>query len=463
MHWKEELTMPEDNKDIPAEWRGQQVISREQRLMMLDDAKMVQFCTARKIGKTLIIESRYFQIPLLNLTKHRAAEGMFFTPRQVHRDPVVGRIKAKADKVPLFRLIKDSFNVNTQEFRFRGKDSSFVWYNRIEGDEAKRGEKMVGLRCSYMLGDEGAYGNDSAYAERLNTALPNAKWLWCGVPNGIRRTKFHRISETPEGKGWSRHRWDFRANPQYHNRASVLRLIEDHGGVQSQGFQTQVLARWGEATVASFPIIPTTGKFPFTLRELTGDVISARIHELKLLLNLRIPEEYEEFIIGGDLGYSPSPTVLTILFRLRGAWIEMARITMLAVSRINQARVIDTICMKILPKRPVRGCLDAHGSGAGLLEDLHELPEFDNAYYREAFMDAGFGGNTPDPRIPVHPKCQQRVREGADGGIWYCDKCGVTLNASQIRPANIPSKQYLTIDLKEAFLNGQDYLISGRI
>jgi len=455
LFWKDDLTVPKDREDLPAKWRGKQVVTREQRLMMLDRAKRKQFCTARKVFKTGVLESMYFHYPLMNLLRDRQTEGMFYVPREHHRDPVIGRVKRKANRVPLFALIKDSFNEGKQEFRFK---TNFVWYNRIEGNPANAGQNMVGPRTSVMLGDEGAYGNDAAYAERLNTALPDADWIWAGVPNGMRDTKFYRISETSEGEGWSRHRYDIRANPIYHSRWAWERLVDEHGGVNTQSFITQVLGQWGEATVASFAVIPHVSWGPFTRIELTGDDIAEAAQELAVVLNMRVPEGAEEFIVAGDLGYSPSPTILCIAYLKDGVWWQMATVEMLLANSVQQARVIDTICTQVLPKRPIRGCLDAHGRGAGILDNLHHMPEFDNAYYRERFIDAGFAGSMPDERIKVHRRCGQRVREGGDG-LWFCDQCReVISDPKQIKPAQIPTKQFLTVSLKEAFMHGQAHI-----
>ena len=456
MFWKEDMTVQNSRTDLPKEWRGKQVISREQRLMMLDNAQKVQFCMARKICKTICLESHYFQYPILNLLTDKATEGMFYTPREIHRDPVIGRIKTKSSKTPLFSILKESFNEGKQEFRFK---TNFVWYNRIEGNPSMAGQNMVGPRCSYMIGDEGAYGNDGAYTERLNTALPDAKWLWCGVPNGIRGTKFHSISESKyQDSGWSVHRGRFSNNPIYHSMWAFKRLEEDHNGRNNQGFVTQVLGEWGEAMVASFPILPQSDEMPFTFREINGSKVSKNAQELMAALSIKIPHKYDDFIIGGDLGQSPSPTILSIMCKIEGIWWHIATTEVILANNPMQASIIDSLATKVLPKRPLRVCIDAHGSGAGTLGILHDIPGFDNSYYRMYAVDAGFSGAMPDPRIMIHKTCRQRIRYSSDG-YWYCDQCKtLVLGNKDTMAAMIPSKQFLTSDMKESFLNGQEYL-----
>ena len=455
--WKDDLTTDLGRKDLPEKYRGKQVLTKEQRVMLLDRARQQQFCTGRKLGKTLAIESRYFWYPLMELNKPGNVEGMFYVPRQDHRDPVVGRIKIKTNRQPFLNMLKSSFNEGKDEFYFNG--GRFVWYNRIEGNPSRGGQSMVGPRCKYMMGDEGAYGNDAAYTERVNTALPHAIWLWAGVPNGIRGTKFHRIATTGEGTGWSRHQYDIRVNILYHSLSAIMQLVREHGGVESQGFQTQVLGNWGEAAIASFPIIPTSDVMPFTRLDLTGKMVEQSLHQLPILLQMQIPEKCDNFVIGADVGFSPSPTVILIFAHKDNIWWEVARVNMLATSFNNQARVVDAICTSILPQKPARGILDAHIVGLPLLQALHELNEFDTAYYKERFIDAGFGTSMPDPRIRVHKKCNQRIRE-TPNGFTFCDYCRCVIFEKDIKSATIQVKQHLTIALKESMLHGQNHLVA---
>lgn len=454
LFWKEDLTVPRDRDDLPEEWRGQQVITLEQRNMMLDDADRVQFCTARKIFKTGILEGYYFHEPLMNMADGRTRDGLFHAPREAQRDPVLNRIETKCNHVPLFAMMRISFNKSEQIYSFRG---GFTWHNRIEGNPATAGRNMVGLRASIVLGDEGAYGNDGAFGERRQTAMPDAREIWAGVPNGIRGTKFHRISETDEGRTWSRHRYNILASPLYHSLAAWRQLVDDHNGANTQTFVTQVLGQWGEATVASFAIIPSAPHLPFTHKQLVGDDIVQHRDSLPVLLDIRVPQGYDTFVLGGDLGYSPSPTVLTLMVEMEGSWWQFAKVEMLVANSTMQAWLIDAICMKSLPKPPLMGCLDAHGRGEGVLAALQTSPEFNNAYYREFFVDAGFAGSSPDDRIQIHKTCGQRVRIAGEG-YYYCDQCKTVVSYKDLKPAVVPTKQHLTVAMKEAFLHGQQHL-----
>ncbi|MFA5937102.1 MAG: hypothetical protein WC822_04465, partial [Candidatus Paceibacterota bacterium] len=335
-------------------------------------------------------------------------------------------------------MFEESFNLGSNEFVFK---TDFVWYNRIEGNPANAGVNMVGPRCRRMLGDEMAYGNDSAHDERLNTAMPDALTVQGGVPNGRRNTRFHQISES-RIKGWSVHHTDFRANAIYHSREAYDGIVREHGGVNTQSFITQVLGQWGEATVASFPIIPQASFSPYTHIELNAERMPDNPLELVGHLQLRMPPGAEEYIIGGDLGQSPSPTTLTLMYLSKGAWIEFATVEMMLGNQVIQANLIDALAMRVLPKRPIRGCIDAWGSGAGTLAILQTMPGYDNDYYKAYFMDAGFSGSMPDSRIKSHKLCGQRVRVGGEG-TWFCDHCKVVISdPDALKDAMIPSKQY---------------------
>ena len=42
--WGVETTIPENRVDLPEEWRGTQRITKEQRLMALDESENILFC-----------------------------------------------------------------------------------------------------------------------------------------------------------------------------------------------------------------------------------------------------------------------------------------------------------------------------------------------------------------------------------------------------------------------------------
>jgi len=47
-----ELTVPMERTDLPEEWRGKQVMSEKQRIMVCDRSRQIAMRPSRKLGKT---------------------------------------------------------------------------------------------------------------------------------------------------------------------------------------------------------------------------------------------------------------------------------------------------------------------------------------------------------------------------------------------------------------------------
>lgn len=452
--WAEELTIPETRLDLPAEWRGKQIIPTEQKMMMLDTSDRVLFCTARKIAKTIILEATIVQASI-TYTRNAPAEAMIVTPQAHHLSPLRKRVEVKISQVPLFDMMLTDFNKSDG---FITWVTGITWWMRIEGISGT-GKNMVGPRCIYMLCDEMAFGDQANDEARKQTALPDAKWIMAGVPNGVRDSPFYRLDQTTAGDRWSKHKYPSFINPLYQSDEAHKRLEDDYGGVNTQGYLTQVLGQWGQEAYSSFPKVPYIFTLPFKYIELTEEQINANLMNLAALIQL--PTEYvqdaEAWLIGGDLGYSPAPTVLLVCYLKGGVWYELARIKLLRANVLNQARIIDYINTRALPEKCKVITLDAHGFGAGVLQTLHNDPSFTLDDYAAKVVDAGFAGRVEDPRIKIHTKCQNRVR--LVGGEWMCDHCHwIVSDPNEIRNGRVPVKQHYTNLLKEAFTFGSLYL-----
>jgi len=460
--WAHELTVPEDRTDLPVTWRGRQVISERQRLMALDRNPKVQYCTGRKLAKTINVEARLVFWPLTARPKGRT-EALFFTPNEHHLSPIIDRIESKLQTVPLFRAMLMDFNRSENILTFnQGNGNTFVWYLRIEG-QSHTGRSMVGPRCSFMLGDEGAYGNWAAFKERLNTALPGSRWLWAGVPNGNRNTPFWAVDQTRQyGGDWSRHNYPTFINPVYFSQSARAEEIQKHGGLHSQSYITQVLGQWGDEAVSSFPVIGVAD-IPFIHISLTGEQVQMHLNNLQLYLNLPVDEvrkRARRWLIGGDIGYSPDPTVLLVFYETDRGWEELARLDLYRVRLPYQARLVHTLNAFVLPEPAVIIVLEAHGSGAGILDDLKSAPEYREFAYETFAVDAGFAGTVNDARIKLHRVCRTAVRRVQD--VYICDTCHVPVAEENLREATVQAKQYYTEMLKESLAAGQAVLDGTR-
>ena len=468
----EELTIPVSRLDLPAEWRGRQVISLEQRKMVYDGAvyrlwrdvlpeaaaessQKVALRTSRKIGKTLFIEAALVQIPITN-TLPGTTEGMFHTPRENHMAPIKNRLEARILNVPLFRMMFRDFDAASGIMNWR---SGWIWHFRIEG-MSNTGTNMVGLRAYVMMGDEADYSQTAPFVERKQTALPGCAELWGGVPRGVRGV-FWQVCNTIEGRTWSIHRYDIRSNPLYHSQREFADQV--NGDWYSQRVQTQVLGRDGEEAVSSFPVVPVNPSAKYVVRKFTAKEYERYKNALPEFLDIPVSvvEDTDAWMIHLDYGYAPSPTQIGISYLRDGLWQILCRMEIMRVDTAPMANLIATIDTRILPKRAALIVMDAHGQGRGVLSALQTEERWDQENYGNRAVAVGFETSTPVPNIKLHRKCKQMVRQENDG-YWTCDNCHERIfDEKQMTEALRQTKAYLTDVLKEAFANGARLLGSG--
>ena len=381
--WKADLTIPHTRADLPKEWRGKQVISKEQKLMFCDASERVLFCTARKIAKTLMIERDVIQYGMLADRRDGGLdEAMFFTPRDAHIAPVRARIFSKLDGIRLFKLFtkaKSRSDGGAGTILFRG---GLKWHLRIEGVSGSD-TNMAGLRAKFMLGDELAFGNMICHNSRGQTALPEAKWKYCGVPNGVRGSPFYRLDQTSLGRTWSRHKYPSSANPLYKSKEAWADLLEFYGGVNTQGFITQALGEWGSEVFSSFPPGTIAMKdLPFLYIELTNKEVGGVIDDILLGRFIHLPHTVSptgihQAALGWDYGFSPDPCVMTVFYRTSADddnWYELLRLRMMRVPRPTQARIVKFLNERLLHNKLLSIVTD----DSGCVQILQADPVFEN-------------------------------------------------------------------------------------
>jgi len=456
--WREELTIPEDREDLPEEMRGKQIISIPQRMMMLDRSDKVLFCTGRKIGKSLFLTSRVMRYGI-TYTKPRSGEALLSTPGDHHLAPIRRRLEHKIEHTPFFKMLVAKFNQSQGFLTFH---FGLTWWMRVEGQKGK-GESQVSLRAIDLIVDEAAFGDTVSHESRQQTIMPGDKQLMAGVPTGVRGTPFFRLDQTSAGDSWSKHKYPTYINPLYWSDKARQESVDKHGSKNAQSYITQVLGEWGTEAFSSFPVVPYISTLPFRYIELTEDLINARLNYLPALLPLPVDAVRDPmaWILGGDLGYSPAPSVFIICYLKQDVWYEFARIKLLRTNPFNQARIIDTLNCQVMPQRFSVILLDLAGAGSAVMHCLLHDP-FVNTHddYPRKVVDANFQGRIDDPNIKVHAKCNTRLR--MLGGNYVCDKCGnVVWKDEEIKNARIPVKQHYTTLLKDAFAFGQIY-VDGR-
>src|SRR5690606_21604850 len=231
------------------------------------------------------------------------------------------------------------------------------------------------------------------------------------------------------------------------------RLERDHGGKDTQAYQTQVLGLDGARVFSSFPIIPVaTGEF--IIVECTGDDVDTGV----LLAELHsIPAVAGPFIIVGDMGRSPSPTEISVFRMSNGAWYQFVRLHMTITDGPQIANAVHQLnCSLVEPATIIM--IDAHGQGTSPYDWLRKNAEWFVYGYADKVIDAEFNTNIEDDRKLVHATCKHVVRSTDVG--WYCDACGCPiLRREDLEPSKVQAKQWALSALKDCFSNGNRFLL----
>ena len=308
--------------------------SNEQKLMFCDESERVLLCTGRKIAKTVHLEAFLLQHGL-NWEGEGITEALMFTPSDVHLVPFLDRVIGRINNTPVIKgMVRTMRRGDSPLIEF---STGLRWYLRIEGLSGKD-TNMVGIRAALVVGDEMAFGNWICHNSRLQTALPNCLWLYAGVPNGIRNSPFYAIDQQLEGRGWSKHKYPTFINPLYGTEKSRAQLADDYGGVESQGYRTQVLGEWGEEVISSFP----PGSFvlhqqPYYHKSLYASRANSDLENIALMVGFPSLRCYQ-FAVGWDYGYSPDPSEIFGFYRASEVdnWKVYCRLTLRRIALQHQ-------------------------------------------------------------------------------------------------------------------------------
>lgn len=349
LFWKGDLTVPEERDDLEEYLRGNQTLSLEQKLMYCDQSKKVLFCTGRKVCKSLVLEALIIQKSLLNESTDDDTgndEALVFAPAEGHLKPVVERVYARIERTPVFKaMVTRALRGNKPQLSWT--TGLTVWF-RVEGTSGTD-TNMAGIRAKWVLGDECAFGDFSNHNSRVQTALPNAKWIYAGVPNGVRSSPFYELDRTNLGLGWSRHKYPTFVNPLYWSEKAEADLLKAYGTKNTSGYITQVMGQWGEAMVSSFPpsMIATHNDMAFRM-----DITATRAKQILEMPNMRdginIPSvNCKAFAIGNDYGFSPDPSVTMFAIQKddedvkNKLWRIYARLIMRSIPLPQQVKILS--------------------------------------------------------------------------------------------------------------------------
>lgn len=328
--------------------------SYEQRLMFCDESQRVLLCTARKTAKTISVEATVLQDILLH-DDARLEEGLFITPHDNHMQIFVDRLFTKIENHPVLKRV---IRVRRGENRLL-EGFNLRYYFKIEGMTGQA-YNMEGYRAIVVRGDECAYGNWASHRSRIQTAMPGAKFLYAGVPNGVRDTPFYNLDMRQEGKNWSRHKYSSFINPLYQTDETRRQLADEYGGTTTQGYLNHVMGDWGEEVVSSFPPGSIAIRnLPYFTRQIGGIDSDKDIQSVALKLAIG-SVRCHQFAIGWDYGYSPDPSTIIGAYRESedDAWQTYCRVVMRRVALPHQAVLVQHIIEHVFIGQFVGLCCD---------------------------------------------------------------------------------------------------------
>lgn len=449
MYWKDDLTIPANRADLPGDWLGKQVLSRQQRLMACDVSRKKVYRTARKVFKSGWMEVSILQTCLL-YNGGGVREGMFLTPGDAQMKPWMERLRNRIDKTPLFSMMRDRFSVGDGIITWR---NGYKLYMRIAG-QSGTGQNVISLRVSNLWVDEWDYLPWPVWIECKQSMLPDATVEGGGVPRGIRdMNPFYTIVYDPvESRGWSIHaettgNVTSYISPLYASQEAKLELINMYGGENTDGYVTQVLALDSDSVSSSFPVIPAKADLPYAIAEVTDDMLNTSPDWAEHFNIPHLPPGVTAVALGIDPGYSPDPAVLGASYLLDGVWYDLFRVNMQRCTEPLQRRVIRWH-VDHMPLVPLVISVDSNAQGLGLFQELREEYPLD----RMTIIPGNFNTKT-EVDLWLHTNCDTPLEAGD-----YCPKCDRYVPERERKLARVWQKQYLTNVMKAAFHNGHNWL-----
>jgi hypothetical protein len=445
--WKDELSLPP---------------STRQKVFWNDCSQRVLAATGRKTGKTVYIEARIIRTALAYRGAQRI-ECALGTPGDNQRRFIWDRLTSKIERNPLFRLL---FTQSKNEAKIEAANG-VTWYARIDGSDGSD-KNWVGLRLGEIIFDEAAFTTHTCHDSRRQSALPNAKWVYCGVPNGIRGTPFYELDRGGGGESWSKHRFSTFVNPLYWSKQAHDRLIADYSK-SPQGLVTQVWGGWGEEVFSSFPpeSLAIDDRMPYRIVNLPGDVIPGRfdsVHIAQLISRLAIPniKDMYRYVIGADIGVFQDPTSIGVAYCCKpqgqqderpalSDWRMLLRINVVKAHTQAQTRVIRAIVFALGEARLAKIAIDKMGPGISIITELLELEGYAPGFWAQRLIKFEAGGT-----IEVAPKPIDLDKIGDDSqpAHWRVkDKRGQVVRQKewftrQLQAALISAKHDLQADFR---------------
>ena len=327
----------------------------QQKVTFCDVSRRILLCTSRHVAKTIGLRARLTKEMFTfmpNEETNKREEILFVTPAQVHMSQFINKFYADIDQQPLFKslILGDKRRGDAPEFVTKTR---LYFYGRIEG-VAGNGRNMQGPHPRLVMGDEMEFTSTIDHQYRIAGAQPDARWIYAGVPNGLRNTPFYRLDTTKAGaKNWSRHKYNIKANPVFLiNKKYRKELEEEYGGKDSPEYITQILGEWGDEAASSFP--PGSVKWGthsvYTSKTIYNNLQEAIVNNT-LPSIIRVPQvQCYRAVCGWDFGTSPDPANFTIAVQYeQGApWMTYARVALYQVPVDKQIIVLKYLWTSVM-------------------------------------------------------------------------------------------------------------------
>ena len=350
-----------------------------QKLMILDSSDRILACTSRNVAKTISLIGRVMRDIATYLPRgdKKDQEILITTPTQAQLDPLINRLLSNIGRQPFMKSLIQESNRGDKP-RLLTKTRLTV-HGRLEGSSGTD-VNMTGIHPVKIYGDEAAFQNHVNHRSRMAGAMPETKWFYAGVPNGVRTTPFYELDQTKIGNDWSHHKFSMlNSNPLFvQSRKYRNQIIKSFGGKNSPDFITQVLGEWGDEAQSSFPpgSISWTDGIPYFMARCSGADIDRAIQTGTLAKTLNnIPQvRCYRAAVGWDWGYSPDPSTFVLAYQMaeNQPWRTYARVSLYQVTLPKQVEVLKHLVSVVLGYKHSMISVDNNGAYQTCLSETNK-------------------------------------------------------------------------------------------
>jgi len=350
-----------------------------QKLMILDSSDRILACTSRNVAKTISLIGRVMRDIATYLPRgdKKDQEILITTPTQAQLDPLINRLLSNIGREPFMKCLIQESNRGDKP-RLLTKTRLTV-HGRLEGSSGTD-VNMTGIHPVKIYGDEAAFQSHINHRSRMAGAMPETKWFYAGVPNGVRTTPFYELDQTKIGNDWSHHKFSMlNSNPLFvQSRKYRNQIIKSFGGKNSPDFITQVLGEWGDEAQSSFPpgSISWTDGIPYFMARCSGADIDRALQTGTLAKTLNnIPQvRCYRAAVGWDWGYSPDPSTFVLAYQMaeNQPWRTYARVSLYQVTLPKQVEVLKHLVSVVLGYKHSMISVDNNGAYQTCLSETNK-------------------------------------------------------------------------------------------